>query len=683
VLLPELDHLSLLVKKTRVSNDIQSIGSVNPGPVVVVLVKMGIGSITPNLISLLTGVQSDNSSFSRSRITTSDTSQNAEKVASAGNMLAAASGRLVSAGTLFEKSKEVLGDLLKIVEKGISLADRASKSSTSNSQRRALDKMFQGLERDFAALAKDADKSGIDLLSKYGLERVLEITGLSKENSKDIAQLVNRFFVAGNNSSLADLELKGRRGAPPTLSQSAQSEQGYVGRKVSYGGRGVDPGPVFVTAQNVVYSDENQSLGLIQGAQKTILSQDNIGNTTAFGYTGYDLTVMDVSENSGYVLGKSTADYFSYNPDGLEQLFLFDKGLNALSQLTFFKGDEEIYIESASISSEGEKFSFVTNANFMGGNTDLSAEIYFGDIGAGTLAMVSNLDSGGVIKKQAISEDGSTLGFTANGTAGGSPIDGYYIYDMTGGDGGTLISDGSSTANTFLGFNFSGGVKEGITYSESESMIYGDNAGETRSIVDAKLSASKIAAVSEDGHLAYEYSGDVKYYQIDGSSPAESVTSGTITGLSVASGPDNTVRIGASGTISSFGATPAAFLFETNTGNVSDQNRTFKEVDSVFDYSLTNQISALRAKEDLQSISKQIKKNLKVVEDGAKTIDSNLKLSILFSETFLSISSDPKAVKSADTVASSVQKAIRSYGSSIKSEDFEHLDNLISIKEAI
>lgn|GEM_PF-2729689 len=681
MLLPELDYLSLLVKKTRVSNDIQGIGSVNPGPVVVVLVNMGIGNITPNLISLLTGVQSEKSSLARGKIGSSSTAINSEKVANAGNLLAEASSRLGSAASLFETSQEIMESLLKIVDKGIFLADRASKSSTSGAQRRALDRMFQGLGKEFEKLANNADTQGIDLLSKEGLETVLEVAGLSKENSKEISKLINKFFVDGNGSSLADLGIKGSRGAPPTILQPDTSATGYDVRKVSRNGHLTDPSLTFVTENLVLFTDENPSGGGSQANTRTMFSVDNNNSTYAMPYVNVATEIMDVSETSGYILAKSTADYFATNLSGTEQLFLFDSSFHELAQLTFF--DSSVEISSASINSTGEKFTFVTGDNFLGGNADGTPELYYGDLVKGTVSMLSDFGTGGIWNHK-ISEDGTLVGYSYIGSKGGGlSFDGYSIYNT---DSESDIISNSTSGYQFVGFSGSGDNAQFVLYHDNN--FYTDDSGNPVLLVPGKITDPNQASVTENGYMVYSHLGSGLYYGVIPTSGEMGWTNvvdqgpSSFSSLSVTKLGSGDVKIAATGSISELDSRTQVFLFEPSSPNVIAPNKSISEVSSAFDYSLSNQLAATRAKEDLKAIKKQLERNIKNLGEGVETVESNLKLSILFSETFLNISSDPSAVKSADTIAVNVKEAVNKYRGAIKSKDLEQVDNLISIIDA-
>ncbi|MGH8071115.1 MAG: PKD domain-containing protein [Candidatus Entotheonellia bacterium] len=119
---------------------------------------------------------------------------------------------------------------------------------------------------------------------------------------------------------------------------------------------------------------------------------------------------------------QSNADLTGGNPDGNYEIFLFNTPTNTLTQITNTSGPFNI---QASINADGTRIAFTSTADFTGENPDGSEEIFLFDTSASTfLQITSNL--GTVTEFPAINADGTHIAFTSNGGSGG-----VFLFDTT------------------------------------------------------------------------------------------------------------------------------------------------------------------------------------------------------------------------------------------------------------
>jgi len=123
--------------------------------------------------------------------------------------------RFSKASTQVQISESLVQDLLTTTDDLIALAKRASRRTTSNSERQALDISYQKLAGKFHSLLDSAEHAGINLLDQSDLKSLLETAGVNTDASTHLA----RFFrsIAGTDHILGTEPIKSKgRGSSTT-----------------------------------------------------------------------------------------------------------------------------------------------------------------------------------------------------------------------------------------------------------------------------------------------------------------------------------------------------------------------------------------------------------------------------------------------------------------------------------
>lgn len=109
----------------------------------------------------------------------------------------------------------------------------------------------------------------------------------------------------------------------------------------------------------------------------------------------------------------SDIDLTGGNPDGNSELFLFDTRTNTLSQITDLQSTETVAanIFTQTISGNGNRIVFETTADMTGQNSDGSFELFLFDIRTDTFTQITNLIEGFFDFPLAISADGTRIAF--------------------------------------------------------------------------------------------------------------------------------------------------------------------------------------------------------------------------------------------------------------------------------
>jgi Tol biopolymer transport system component len=116
----------------------------------------------------------------------------------------------------------------------------------------------------------------------------------------------------------------------------------------------------------------------------------------------------------------SFTDLIGSNPDGNEEIFLFDTTTNSLTQIT----SSEAFIGSRipTIYPDGSRIAFRSFADFTGGNADGSEEVFVYDIAANTFTQLTSSVTGGGPSVVSINADGTRIAFASGADlTGGNP----------------------------------------------------------------------------------------------------------------------------------------------------------------------------------------------------------------------------------------------------------------------
>ena len=192
------------------------------------------------------------------------------------------------------------------------------------------------------------------------------------------------------------------------------------------------------------------------------------GSTTQSPFVADDNREAMISDDGQIIAFASTRNLVGGDTDGNPEVFLFNRGTKAFTQVTqsqdvFTNGflTNPIFNENPSLSSDGSVLAFVSNANLTGNNSDLSSQVYVANFDgasvsnlrqvtrtqAGTNGATVNLFSFG----RRLSRDGKLLAFDSladdpKGTS--TTTQSFYavfVYDIVG-DAFTRIEPRATTA---------------------------------------------------------------------------------------------------------------------------------------------------------------------------------------------------------------------------------------------
>ncbi|MCC5951695.1 MAG: PD40 domain-containing protein [Acidimicrobiia bacterium] len=128
----------------------------------------------------------------------------------------------------------------------------------------------------------------------------------------------------------------------------------------------------------------------------------------------------------------STADLVGSNPDGHSQLFLFDVAAETTTQLTQTTSG---YYYSPSMAADGSRIAFASTADPLGTNPDGGDELFVVDLPGETITQLT-ADPSGASFDPSISADGSRIAFNSDADlTGQNPAGDYEIYLFEASDG--------------------------------------------------------------------------------------------------------------------------------------------------------------------------------------------------------------------------------------------------------
>lgn len=228
-----------------------------------------------------------------------------------------------------------------IVDKMIGLAEKASKSSISNTTRNRYNAEFSALVTDFREVLGKAELDDRDILTTDGLKEIFTLIGLDEEQSDSIAQVFKQFVTTDEDTELASEEVKGSR--PVVVPVGSATASGTSTRDLqqvsnSTTGGGITTG--VITRENSIYSDNedfnNQNPNLVDSVAYVAPNGDMTATRAA---PTSDVVVKNVSERSGYSVIVSNEDFLGYNSGHYHQLFLTDESGKVIHQYTDYLAD--------------------------------------------------------------------------------------------------------------------------------------------------------------------------------------------------------------------------------------------------------------------------------------------------------------------------------------------------------
>ena len=653
----------------------------------------GIGSISQVLSKdFIIGLGSNTTTAGAATSLSGGSSSPTEKVTlglrRGASLYAAAIQRMNNVGTILNVADGLLEQLGELTDKAISIATRASKSSTSNSTRNRLNAEFQKLGNEFRELISEAKLDDDDILTKEGLESIFTETGLDPSKAKGLASLFGSFLFPEEENVLASEEIQGDRplnfsglsAGPTTYSNEVQVSNDDGGNAV---------GTVVISRGYTLYVDDDDEVGGNPSSVDLPLIVDDNGGTseTIESTPSGAVSLLNASETSGYSVVVSDEDFLGHNGSGVDQLFLMDTDGTVLHQYTDFTTAQAI--TAADLSSDGKTVTLTSDGDLTGGNGDNSSEVFLIEVSTAFGAAPDSADYTQVSNDYAashatfISEDGSHIGYS--GAVGGDDL---AIYRVSDGAEGTLNATGDSY--TPYGFVDSDTILAIPTAGADVDDLFTIDFANG---VDA-LSASKVFegsanyadhAVSEAGIAAFDDESSDELRTVDVSNGLTTSTtlidsygaSDSIAAISLANNGDGTVDIGVRATYTASDANNEVYRYRARTSSTGVKQAA--EVDEIFDGTIRRQGDAIRTLEDLTALREQIDENTGVIDELREYLQENIDLVRATGLAFLEVSDRINTASQADEVARSVEREIRK---SIGAAELAHSENLSPIAAA-
>lgn len=155
----------------------------------------------------------------------------------------------------------------------------------------------------------------------------------------------------------------------------------------------------------------------------------------------------DLNSAGSRIAFASSSDPLGSNADGNQEIFVYDLTTSTLAQITNTSDGSN---RSPSISDAGNRIAFASDSSTLGTNPDGNQEIYLYDTTTSTLTQVTNT-TGISSSNPSISGNGSRIAFQSDGDLTGGNSDGndeIFLYDFT-----TLtftqVTDSSSVSGQF------------------------------------------------------------------------------------------------------------------------------------------------------------------------------------------------------------------------------------------
>jgi len=236
----------------------------------------------------------------------------------------------------------------------------------------------------------------------------------------------------------------------------------------------------------------------------------------------------------------SEADLTGGNADLNRELFLWESGVG-ISQLTSSAAPAQV--AGPSISADGTRVAFSTQADLAGGNADLNTEVFLWQEGVGFTQVTDTTAPGGASVPD-LSGNGQRIAFASeNDLVPGANADGnveLFLWDQT-----TGFSQLTDTALPFTNVNPSIDLdgtrisfQRGLTGPGNAELWIWDQATGLTQVTSALDGSSGPSSVSGTGdRVAFDFNGDPLGSNADGNGEIFLLDGGTLSQVTVTPGP--------------------------------------------------------------------------------------------------------------------------------------------------
>ncbi len=276
------------------------------------------------------------------------------------------------------------------------------------------------------------------------------------------------------------------------------------------------------------------------------------------------------------------------NPDGNDEIYLFDTTTGIIIQITFTTSGDSI---RASINSIGTRIAFQSSANINGTNPEGNREIYLFDITTGIFTQITFTTSGSS-ESPSINSIGTRIAFQSTADINGGNPEGnneIYLFDTTTGTITQITSTTSGdsrqasidAAGTLVAFRSTADINGGNPEGNNEIYLFDTTTGIITQITSTTSGGSFSPSFDAASTLiVFESEGDFNSTNPEGNREIYlfDITTGIFTQITfTTSGTSANPSIDAAGTRIAFGSSanfnggnldgnPEIYLFDTTTG---------------------------------------------------------------------------------------------------------------------
>ena len=243
--------------------------------------------------------------------------------------------------------------------------------------------------------------------------------------------------------------------------------------------------------------------------------------------TGSFSSGPSISANGTRIAFNSRANLTGGNADGSNEIFLYDAATAAFTQVTNSAGG---LTQSSSISADGTRIAFSSNANLTGGNADFSNEIFLYDAATSNLTQVTNGPS--VFAESldpSINADGTRVAVDSSANLTGGNADGsveIFLYvaataaftQITNSTAGQSRSPAISADGARIAFSSTVNLTGGNADGNSEIVLFDTATANFTQLTSSTSGHNEHPSISADGgRVAFSSTSDLTGSNADGS----------------------------------------------------------------------------------------------------------------------------------------------------------------------
>lgn len=204
----------------------------------------------------------------------------------------------------------------------------------------------------------------------------------------------------------------------------------------------------------------------------------------------------------------SNRDYVGTNPDGNNEIFVYDVAAAAFTQVTTTSGSGGVNVPS--ISADGQRVAFQSNKNLTGSNGDANNEIFLWDATGSTLTQITTSGSTRTNAAPKISADGTRVAFSSDADLTGGNADTnqeIYVWAIAGAvttqvtttSGGINGSPTISADGTKVAFRSNRDIGGANSEANNEVFLWSSTGPTTTPVTATASGSSDGPSISSDG----------------------------------------------------------------------------------------------------------------------------------------------------------------------------------------